>query len=131
MRPGRSQQSVRDRLRAALPAALKARDADTVAALRTALAAIDNAEAVDPHEVGRRPALDPRLGSASGNLAAGEAPPLELSEREMIRIVEREIAEHEGAAREYEHAGRDERALALRRQADVLASILDGAPYTA
>ena len=37
--------SVRERLRAALPPALKARDAVAVAALRSALAAIDNAEA--------------------------------------------------------------------------------------
>jgi uncharacterized protein YqeY len=38
-------ESVRERLRGALPAAVKARDTVAVAALRSALAAIDNAEA--------------------------------------------------------------------------------------
>ena len=38
----------RTRLRSALTVAMKARDTDAVAALRGAIAAIDNAEAVDP-----------------------------------------------------------------------------------
>lgn len=38
---------LRERLRGALPAAIKARDAAAVAALRSALAAVDNAEAAD------------------------------------------------------------------------------------
>ena len=37
---------LRDRLRAALLAARRARDAETVSTLRTALAALENAEAV-------------------------------------------------------------------------------------
>ena len=41
---------LRDRLRRALPVALKAQDRPAVAALRSTLAAIDNAEAVDPDE---------------------------------------------------------------------------------
>jgi uncharacterized protein len=50
---------LRDRLRRALPAAMKARDAPAVAALRSALAAIDNAEAVDsPGAVGKAEAPD-------------------------------------------------------------------------
>ena len=39
-----------DRLRRALPVAMKAQDRPAVAALRSTLAAIDNAEAVDPDE---------------------------------------------------------------------------------
>jgi len=39
--------TVRDRLRAALPAAMKARDSVAISALRSALGAIDNAETVD------------------------------------------------------------------------------------
>jgi uncharacterized protein len=50
--------NVRDRLRRALPAAIKARDTAAVAAVRSALAAIDNTEAVDPDAVGPRP-VDP------------------------------------------------------------------------
>jgi uncharacterized protein len=41
---------LRDRLRQALPAAMKARDRPAITALRSALAAIDNAEAFDPDE---------------------------------------------------------------------------------
>lgn len=41
---------LRDRLRRALPVAMKARDRTAVTALRSALAAIDNAEAFDPDE---------------------------------------------------------------------------------
>jgi uncharacterized protein len=41
---------LRDRLRRALPAAMKARDRPAITALRSALAAIDNAEAYDPDE---------------------------------------------------------------------------------
>ncbi|MFF2391084.1 hypothetical protein [Nocardia sp. NPDC058114] len=39
--------SLRERLRAALKTAMKARDLGAVTALRSALAAIDNAEAID------------------------------------------------------------------------------------
>jgi Yqey-like protein len=42
---------LRDRLRRALPAAMKAQDRPAMSALRSALAAIDNAEAFDPDEV--------------------------------------------------------------------------------
>ena len=41
---------LRDRLRRALPAAMKARDRTAITALRSTLAAIDNAEAFDPDE---------------------------------------------------------------------------------
>ena len=60
-------EDIRTRLRRALPAAMKARDQTTVAALRSALAAIDNAEAV---EVG--PTSPP--GSGAPDLA-GPPPP--------------------------------------------------------
>jgi uncharacterized protein YqeY len=45
-RPG--DDNLHERLRRALPAAMKARDRPAVTALRSALAAIDNAGAVDP-----------------------------------------------------------------------------------
>ena len=45
-----NEDDLRDRLRRALPVAMKAQDRPAVAALRSTLAAIDNAEAVDPDE---------------------------------------------------------------------------------
>jgi uncharacterized protein YqeY len=44
--------NLRDRLRRALPTAMKARDRPAMTALRSALAAIDNAGAVDPTRAG-------------------------------------------------------------------------------
>ena len=44
--------NLRDRLRGALPTAMKARDRPAMTALRSALAAIDNAGAVDPTRAG-------------------------------------------------------------------------------
>jgi uncharacterized protein len=65
--------NVRDRLRRALPAAIRARDTVAVAALRSALAAIDNVEAVDPDTVVTRP-VDPgadAVGPGGGTEAVG------------------------------------------------------------
>ena len=50
---------LRDRLRRALPAAIKAQDRPAVRALRSALAAIDNAEAFDPEEALAEGVLEP------------------------------------------------------------------------
>jgi uncharacterized protein len=65
---------VRDRLRRALPAAIKARDTVAVAALRSALAAIDNTEAVDPDAAGPRPGA-PEVQADPGAGAEAEAHP--------------------------------------------------------
>jgi uncharacterized protein YqeY len=64
-------ETVRDRLRAALPAALKARDSVAVAALRSALAAIDNAEAVD---LATRPGLGSNPGPGSPGTTSSPCP---------------------------------------------------------
>lgn len=93
-------------LRAGLTAALRARDAGARDALRTALAAIENAEAVEavpvghdgPTEVARR--------------ALGDA--------EVAGVVRAEIGRLEEAAAQLVGLGRTDRAEELRRQAAVL-----------
>jgi hypothetical protein len=50
---------LRDRLRRALPVAMKARDRTAVTALRSALAAIDNAEAFNPDDALAEGMYDP------------------------------------------------------------------------
>ncbi|HEX7149045.1 MAG TPA: hypothetical protein VF512_16170 [Actinomycetota bacterium] len=56
--------NLRDRLRRALPAAMKARDRPAMTALRSALAAIDNAGAVDPaHAVPAE--VDPQVATSA------------------------------------------------------------------
>jgi len=108
---------LRQRLRAALPAALKARDRLAVAALRSTLAAIDNAEAVDrPAAVDRHLAIE-RIPVGVG---AAEVVRRALTEAEIERIVRAEVAERESAAVEYERAGHRDRAEQLRGEASAL-----------
>ncbi|MBF6329362.1 GatB/YqeY domain-containing protein [Nocardia transvalensis] len=110
---------LRERLRAALPVAMKARDRDAASALRSALAAIDNSEAVDAAEV-KAGAIE---ASAVG-LGAAEARRRELTEADIERIVQREIDERRSAAEEYESLGRSDRADRLRAEAAALAAHL-------
>jgi uncharacterized protein YqeY len=108
---------LRQRLRAALPAAMKARDRVAVAALRSTLAAIDNAEAVD-----RAASVDQHLGIEQIPVGVGatEVERRMLTEMQVERIVRIEVAEWETAARDYDGAGRPEQAKLLRGQASVL-----------
>ena len=133
---------VRSRLRAALRAAMTARDAVAVSALRSTLAAIANAEAIPVPEAPVPPAdtFAPRLnapaaanqyiaGSAPG-LAATEAGRREVTEEEAVTIAETEAAERQAAAREYQAArqagapGATDRADRLLREARAIRSAL-------
>jgi hypothetical protein len=91
-------------------------------ALRSALAAIDNAQAVSP---GPAPATDAHslhfAGTAAG-LGAGEAERRRLSDSEAEEIVWMEVAERQATARDYERAWHTDRADRLRREASVLMS---------
>jgi uncharacterized protein len=132
--------SLRERLRAALPEAIKARDAVAVAALRSALAAVDNAEAVDatPAPPGGRQAR-PGAGQAPPGVAgadvagavlgvgAAEVERRSLSDAQVEALVRAEMADRQAAARQYERAGHRQRAERLRGEAGVLGAYLDGA----
>jgi uncharacterized protein len=117
---------LRGRLRAALPAAMKAGDAATVAALRSALAAIDNAEAVESPQ-GPTEAAHPDLAGTVAGVGAAKAQRRSLPEDEVERIVRAEVADRRAAAAAYERAGRPERAERLRAEADALGAHLDPA----
>ncbi|MFI6867134.1 hypothetical protein [Nocardia sp. NPDC050406] len=107
---------LRDRLRAALPIAMKARDRRAAGALRSALAAIDNAESVD--------AVDARAGAIENSavgLGAAEVARRQLTEADIERIVRTEIEERHTAAGQYEQSGHADRAADLRAEADALA----------
>jgi hypothetical protein len=71
------------RLRLALRTALKARDATAVSALRSALSAISNAEAIDP--VPAASTGHPHIAGAAGGLGAGEAPRRHLTQTQIDR----------------------------------------------
>ncbi len=121
--PSNAEAPLRQRLRGALTLAMKARDRVAVGALRSTLAAIDNAEAVD-----RPTGTDTGLAIEQIPLGVGAAEMERrlLTECQIERIVRDELAEREAAARDYEQSGRTERAEQLRREVSVLAEQLAG-----
>jgi SAM-dependent methyltransferase len=132
--PSDSGPDIRTRLRRALTAALTARDSDAVSALRSALSAIGNAEAVDPGEPGSgRPAAtgsDHVAGAVPFAIpgtgpGAAEAERRHLTEADVTAIVGAEAAEREAAASQYEHARHAGRAAGLRHGTQALLAALD------
>lgn len=109
----RMSSSVRDRMTADLPAAIKARDAAMVSILRTTLAAIANAEAVD---------------SSSSRPAAGvfgaEVARRDLSDDDVREIVAWEHKAVEAAADEMRRLGQGAAAAELARKAEILEAYL-------
>ena len=131
-RPG--DDNLYERLRRALPAAMKARDRPTVTALRSALAAIDNASAVDPAQApsaggdqgpGPVGAVHSELAGTVAGVGATEVERRRLSQAQMEEIVRAEIADRETAAASYDHAGQLDPAERLRAEAEVLRAHLD------
>lgn len=112
---------LRQRLRAALPAALRARDKVALAVLRSTLAAIENAEAV---EVPAAPGVSLAIEQTPVGAGAAEAPRRELTEADVERIVRAELAEREAAARACEQVGQSARAEELRAGTRVVAAQL-------
>ena len=96
---------MRERLRADLLAAMKAKDETLLKVLRATLAAIGNAEAIDPSTV----APD-----------VTEVQRRELTDDDVRSVIEAERAELESAAAELDANGRAEEADALRRRRVVL-----------
>ena len=117
---------LREQLRSALPGAIKSRDTVAVAALRSALAAIENAEAVDAAQT-PPPVEHPDIAGGVSGLGAGEVSRRRLTQTEMEQIVRAEVADRQAAERDYRHAGQGEHAERLRGEAEVLLSYLGGA----
>jgi uncharacterized protein YqeY len=145
---------IRTRMRRALTAALKARDQRAVTALRSALAAIDNAEAVDtantppapnahqgsgetPPGQGRpasaeapsagegHPVVEAEIAGAALGVGAAEVERRTLTGAETQAIVRAEVDERRTAAHAYDHAGQPAHAARLRVEAEVLSAFLD------
>jgi uncharacterized protein YqeY len=116
--------SLRSELEAALTPALKRRDRVAVNAIRSALAAIANAEAVDE-------ALAPRAepgtiaGGVSG-LGRGDIRRRTITENDAREIVQQVIAERAAAAAQYEELNRHADASRLRDEVAVLSGFLAG-----
>jgi uncharacterized protein YqeY len=123
-RPAEPADGIRSRLRAALRDALAARNAVAVSALRSALGALDNAEAVDVGPAAAVPASSPHIAGAVAGLGAAEAERRVLSTAEAEAVVRAEVGERELAADEYDKAGHAGVAARLRREALVLIQVL-------
>lgn len=111
---------LRDRLRAAVPVAMKARDRSAVSALRSALAAIENAEAVAGGDDVHAGAIE----ASPVGVGATEVARRALTEKVITTILMGEISERRTAASAYEAAGHGERAAELLGEAEVLAAYL-------
>jgi uncharacterized protein len=118
---GSPEPALRRRLRDELAAAMKARDATTVRALRSVLAAIDNAEAADASAAPRQ---EPGViaGGAAG-LGAGEVARRTVTEQDVRDILSMAIEEREDAALQYDALQRPDEAQRLRDEAVVLRRI--------
>ncbi len=116
-----------DRLQAALRAALKQRDTAAISALRSALAAIGNAEAL-PAPAAQGGGGGQYVAGSTAGLGATEASRRVLTDAEIAGIVTAEIAYRRAAAAAYEQAGHADRAGRLRREAAALAAVTSGDP---
>jgi uncharacterized protein len=112
--------ALRQRLASALTAALKGRDKIAASALRSALAAIDNASAVPAGPAPAASTGSPHFAGAVAGLGAAEAERRDLSEAEIEEIVRTEVAERQAAAQTYLRAGHPGQADRLRQEAQVL-----------
>jgi len=110
-------------LRNDLTHALKARQPHVVSAMRSAISAIDNAEAVQ---------LDPDANPArnvdplGGSFGSGEVPRRTLSSDEIRSILQAEADERTAQAGAYRSLGRQDEAYRLVQEAAAIQGHLDG-----
>ncbi|MGH3164569.1 MAG: hypothetical protein ACRDN0_01585 [Trebonia sp.] len=116
-------QGLRAALRAGLATALKARDRDALAALRTAIAAIDNAEAVPVPDTGE-PVTSAHIAGARSGPGSAEAARRRLTAGELHDILRGQIAEQTSEADRYDALGQSAAGERLRRQSRTLAAYL-------
>lgn len=102
------------RLRSSLRTAMVARDMDAVSSLRSTLAAIENAGAVETDSRGVA------IEEAPVGAGVTDVPRRVLKPAEVVAIVTVEAAEYESAASRYEDLGRSDEAAALLAKARIL-----------
>lgn len=112
--------ALRADLRARLTRARLDRDRTGAAALRSAIAALENAEAVPVESAGLVETSSEHVAGAVAGLGAGEAARRVLGDAEERAIVDRERAELLDAAASYDAAGDPATAEATRRAAELL-----------
>lgn len=126
---------IRTRLATALRAAMKNRDTGAISGLRSALAAIANAEAIPaPARAatgipdGQAADTHRYIAGGTAGLGASEAGRRMLTGEELARILAEEIADRQQAARQYQSAGHSDRAARLLHEAQAIQSALGVSP---
>ena len=127
-------EDIRVRMRRGLVDAMKARDQQAVAALRSTLARIDNAEVVDADGLDAdgldaEPALysgegHPAVAGGVLGVGAADVDRRVLTPEEMAAIVRDDVEEREIAAEVLVRVGRPDQAERLRAQAELLTTYL-------
>ncbi len=117
---------LREELRRHLNQAMRDRDRVATAALRDAIAALDNAEAIDPGDDVTSAASEYVAGGVVG-LGAAEAERRVLDLVSQRAILRADIDARLDAAATYEHRGHPARGAQLRVEADVLRAVLETA----
>ncbi len=111
------------RMKADLTAALKARDKPVIAALRSTLAAIANAEAVESPTSSSSIGDSPIAGATSG-LGSTEATRRSLTDEDVHALVRAEHDERIATAAQYDTLKQANRAADLRAEAGALTAYL-------
>jgi uncharacterized protein YqeY len=111
---------LRTRIRRDLVAAMKARRTDEVAALRTVMAAVDNAEAIEASATADVVPSSRHIVGAVPGAGSAEATRRELSGSDVQEILNVEAAGLRAEASGHETLGRSEDACRLRAQAEVI-----------
>ena len=119
-------QALRSLLRTDLVAAMKARRTEAVSALRTAIAVIDNAEAVDTPAQASVHTVSEHVAGARTGVGSTEAERRILSLDDVRALLQAQVDDRTGEADRYDTYGQRDAALRLRREADVLRQYLVG-----
>ena len=109
-------------MRRALVEAMRARDATAVRALRSALAALDNAEAVPLDDAAARGTA---IEASPVGVGAAEAARRDLTDDHVIEIVRAEVEERLHVAASLTAPAQAAHAAELRAEADVLRRFID------
>jgi uncharacterized protein YqeY len=111
---------LRARLRQDLSAAMRARRTLEVAALRAAMAAVDNAEAIEAAPARKQPPPGERIAGAVAGVGSTDVARRPLTIAELEQILNRESDDLGEQASRCESLGRNEEASRLRSQAEVI-----------
>ena len=111
---------LRARMTSALTAAMRARDRVAMSAIRSALSAVANAEAVPVETMPRAGAVE----AAAVGAGAADAPRRELTPDDVRAVVEAEVTDYDRSAAHLADAGRPDDAARVSAGADVLRALL-------